>query len=115
LNEIVAPLKRNVALVFGEDGAIAGRYLKRRFIPGIEDGYLGGEGPLLVPAATPAWGVAICKDLDFPAVGREYAARGAALMVVPAWDFVVDGWWHDRMAAMRAVESGSGPPDRLGP
>lgn len=27
-------------------------------------------------------------------------------MVVPAWDFVVDGWWHDRMAAMRAVESG---------
>ena len=59
-----------------------------------------------MPAATSAWGVAICKDLDFPAVGREYAAHGAALMVVPAWDFVVDGWWHDRMAAMRAVESG---------
>ena len=56
LNEIVAPLKRNVALVFGEDGAIAGRYLKRHRIPGIEDGYVVGEGPLLVPPATPAWG-----------------------------------------------------------
>ena len=27
-------------------------------------------------------------------------------MLVPAWDFHVDGWLHSRMAVMRAVENG---------
>ena len=27
-------------------------------------------------------------------------------MLVPAWDFVDDGWLHGRMAVMRGVESG---------
>jgi apolipoprotein N-acyltransferase len=106
LNEIVTPLKRNVAVVFGTDGAVTGRYLKRYLIPGIEAGYRVGDRPLHVAGATAMWGVAICKDLDFPTLGRQYAARESALVVVPAWDFVVDAGWHERMAAMRAIESG---------
>ena len=51
-------------------------------------------------------GVAICKDLDFPPLGREYGNRGVGLLFVPAWDFNVDGWYHSRMAIMRGVESG---------
>ena len=27
-------------------------------------------------------------------------------MLVPAWDFVADGWLHGRMAILRSVESG---------
>jgi len=27
-------------------------------------------------------------------------------MLVPAWDFNLDGWLHSRMAVLRAVESG---------
>ncbi len=28
------------------------------------------------------------------------------MLLVPAWDFGVDGWWHGRMAILRGVESG---------
>jgi len=106
VNEIAAPRRRNVALVIAPDGTIAGRYRKRHHIPGIEAGYADGDGPLIVPAATAPWGVAICKDLDFPSLGREYGARGSGLLLVPSWDFVSDAWLHDRMAAMRGIESG---------
>lgn len=52
------------------------------------------------------WGVAICKDMDFPKMGRDYSNDGVGLMLVPAWDFVADGWLHGRMAILRGVESG---------
>jgi apolipoprotein N-acyltransferase len=67
---------------------------------------------LLLPAAlAAAWqlrprGVQICKDMDFTALSRDYGRAGAALMLVPAWDFGVDGFLHGRMAVMRGVESG---------
>jgi apolipoprotein N-acyltransferase len=44
--------------------------------------------------------------MDFPTLSREYAADGADLMLVPAWDFNVDRWLHSRMAVLRAVEDG---------
>ena len=106
VNDLATPLKRNLALVFGPDGSLRASYMKRHHIPGIEDGYRIGDATLLVPGTTPTSGVAICKDFDFPALGREYAARGAGLMLVPAWDFVADAWMHDRMASLRGVESG---------
>lgn len=28
------------------------------------------------------------------------------LLLAPAWDFRVDGFWHGRIAVMRAVEDG---------
>ena len=52
------------------------------------------------------WGITICKDMDFPQLSREYGNDGVALLLVPAWDFGVDGWWHGRMAILRGVESG---------
>ena len=52
------------------------------------------------------WGLQICKDMDFPKLSREYAGEGANLLLVPAWDFVVDRWLHSRMAVLRAVENG---------
>ncbi len=43
--------------------------------------------------------------MDFPLLARQYSNDGARLMLVPAWDFVADGWLHGRMAILRGVES----------
>jgi apolipoprotein N-acyltransferase len=78
------------------------RYLKRRFIPGLELGY--ATGPESYVAGTR--GIAICKDLDFPGLIRDYGRQGVELLLVPAWDFVRDGRMHSRMAVVRGVENG---------
>jgi apolipoprotein N-acyltransferase len=46
--------------------------------------------------------------MDFPGLSRQYGGDGAGLLLVPAWDFVADGWLHGRMAVLRGVESGFG-------
>jgi apolipoprotein N-acyltransferase len=61
-----------------------------------------------VPQLGGAWGLEICKDMDFPALSREYGRDGATLLLVPAWDFRADGWLHGRMAVLRSVENGFG-------
>jgi len=50
-----------------------------------------------------AWSIG---GLNFPALSRQYRAAGVGLLLVPAWDFTLDGWLHGRMAIMRGVESG---------
>jgi len=78
------------------------RYLKRRLIPGIEDEFNRGTGSLVVDDL----GVAICKDLDFAPMIRDYGAQGVRLLLVPAWDFRGDSDLHARMALVRGVENG---------
>jgi apolipoprotein N-acyltransferase len=95
-----AGVHRNTARVF-TPSAPPYLYAKRRLVPGLE---------LLTPGNAPLVlndrGVAICKDMDFPSMFREYGERGARMLFVPAWDFVVDGRLHSRMAVMRGVEDG---------
>jgi apolipoprotein N-acyltransferase len=52
------------------------------------------------------WAVAICKDLDFTNPARTYGRADVGLMLAPAWDFRVDGFYHGHIAVMRAVEDG---------
>jgi apolipoprotein N-acyltransferase len=78
------------------------RYVKRRMIPGVEMGYTAGPGSFVDGTR----GVAICKDMDFPRMIRDYGRQGVELMLVPAWDFVRDGRMHSRMALLRGVENG---------
>jgi apolipoprotein N-acyltransferase len=78
------------------------RYIKRRLIPGVEQGYVVGGGSFVEGTR----GVAICKDMDFPRMIRDYGRREVELMLVPAWDFVADGRLHARMALIRGVENG---------
>jgi apolipoprotein N-acyltransferase len=53
------------------------------------------------------YGLAICKDMHFAAMGRDYGQRsGAQAMLVPAWDFGEDGEYAARLSALRGVESG---------
>ena len=96
----------NEALVFRPDGTLQAVYEKHHLIPGIENGIVAGSQVVTMPGRVGLQGTQICKDLDFPALSREYGRRGTGLLLVPAWDFNVDGWLHDRMAVMRGVENG---------
>ncbi|MEO8065207.1 MAG: nitrilase-related carbon-nitrogen hydrolase [Pseudomonadota bacterium] len=78
------------------------RYRKRRLIPGLELDYTAGHESMVMGTR----GVAICKDMDFPDMIRQYGQAGVQLLLVPAWDFVLDGRLHSRMALVRGVENG---------
>jgi apolipoprotein N-acyltransferase len=95
----------NSSRFYSADGKLEANYDKHHLIPGVEP-----EKPadkrIILAESSGKWGLQICKDMDFPALSREYAADGADLMLVPAWDFNVDGWLHSRMAVSRAVENG---------
>ena len=73
-----------------------------RFTPGTSRTLFATPGK----AAGQTWGVAICKDMDFTNPARSYGQAGVGLMLAPAWDFDVDGFWHGHIAVMRAVEDG---------
>lgn len=102
IDHLAAGNERNIAVAHGPNARPA--YVKQHLIPGFEARYRAGtERPLALPG-TPRMAVAICKDLDFSHVGRD--AAGAQLLLVPAWDFHIDGWMHARMAMLRGVENG---------
>jgi apolipoprotein N-acyltransferase len=99
-------IQQNEALAIRSGAAPAARYAKQYLIPGLEARYRPGQQLTVLETANAPWGLAICKDMDFPALGRRYGERRVALLLVPAWDFDRDGWLHSRMAMMRGVESG---------
>ncbi len=105
LNWVGINPQRNLAVVFSPDGRYL-EYDKAFLVPGWEEGYHGGNRPLVLPLAGVPAGVAVCKDMDFPAWTRRYALEGARVMCVPAWDFGEDAWLHSRMAVLRGVEGG---------
>ncbi|HZX01371.1 nitrilase-related carbon-nitrogen hydrolase [Kribbella sp.] len=91
----------NRALIFHPDGSTPTSYDKHHLIPGLEP-YTPGDHL----ATYEGWGLMICKDLDFPALARQYGKLGTGLLLVPALDFVDDGWLHSRMAILRGIENG---------
>jgi apolipoprotein N-acyltransferase len=96
----------NTAIDFPANGGPAVFYDKHHLIPGLESDYQVGHGRATVPGSGGRWGIAICFDMDFPALVRDYRSHGATVMFVPAWDFVNDEWLHSRMAVTRGVENG---------
>src|SRR6266513_3257814 len=95
----------NSSRFYSPDGKLQANYDKHHLIPGIEP-EIAGDKYVLLDQPPGRWGLQICKDMDFPKLSREYAAEGADLMLVPAWDFNLDRWLHSRMAVLRAVENG---------
>ena len=100
------PASYNEARVYTPGQAVQA-YEKRHLLPPFESRFTPGDA-LVVASPRATWGVAICKDMDFTPLSRDYGRAGVALMLVPAWDFVLDGLWHGHMAVMRGVESGFG-------
>lgn len=81
-------------------------YDKIHMIPGYESHFEIGKDPLVIDYRGKRIGIAICKDLDFPQTIRTYGESEVDLMLVPAWDFYEDDWFHSRMAVLRGVENG---------
>jgi apolipoprotein N-acyltransferase len=96
---------RNQAMLAQPDGQVT-LYDKQHPVPGLEARDIPGRSDLVVPSPAGRIGVAICKDMHFPDLGRGYGGQDAGLMLVPAWDFVSDAWLSDRLTALRGVESG---------
>jgi apolipoprotein N-acyltransferase len=95
----------NSSRFYSADGKLEANYDKHHLIPGVEP-EKSGDKRITLDQSSGRWGLQICKDMDFPALSRQYATDGADLMLVPAWDFNVDRWLHSRMAVLRAVENG---------
>jgi apolipoprotein N-acyltransferase len=96
----------NEARLYSTDGRLEATYEKHHMLPAFESHLLPGTARLTLDTTAGKWGVEICKDMDFPLLARQYSNDGARLMLVPAWDFVEDGWLHGRMAILRGVENG---------
>jgi len=95
--------RQNNALIYFANGAMPQSYTKRRLVPVLEQTFTPGSQSFMLAGGT---GVAICKDMDFPAMLRNDAMVGPNLYAVPAWDFDKDADWHARLAIMRGVENG---------
>jgi apolipoprotein N-acyltransferase len=95
----------NSSRFYSANGKLEANYDKHHLLPGVEP-EKPGDKRVVLDEPSGRWGLQICKDMDFPQLSREYAAEGADLLLVPAWDFDIDRWLHSRMAVLRAVEDG---------
>jgi apolipoprotein N-acyltransferase len=95
----------NQERLYSPDGSFVASYNKHHLLPHWENETPGTQRTV-VSQPSGKWGMEICKDMDFPRLSRQYSQDGVGLLLVPAWDFVDDGWLHGRMAVLRGVESG---------
>jgi apolipoprotein N-acyltransferase len=102
---ISPPARYNQARVYTPN-APGLTYDKHHMLPPFESDLTAGTTLLVIPKPSAIWGVAICKDMDFTPLSRQYGRAGVGLMLVPAWDFDMDRTWHGHMAIMRGVEDG---------
>jgi len=97
----------NNAWVISGQGNLVADYQKVNLFEGeIGDGFSSGDKIAVFNTGNVNEGVAICKDMDFQQFILGYSKKSPAILYVPAWDFVSDGWLHSRMAILRGVEGG---------
>jgi apolipoprotein N-acyltransferase len=105
LIRVSPPVKYNEARVYAP-GVPLQSYDKQHMLPQFESKLKPGTTLTFLREPSGTWGVAICKDMDFTPLSRQYGEAGTGLMLVPAWDFVLDRFEHGHIAVMRGVESG---------
>ncbi len=103
--EEAQPAGRNLLWLFAPSGALAATYQKHYLAPP-EHGLAVGRAYGVQPLLGADYGLAICKDMHFAALGRVYGQRQVAAMLVPAWDFYADRYLAADMTATRGVENG---------
>jgi apolipoprotein N-acyltransferase len=96
----------NRAWLFGPTGELLAEYDKQHLVPGLEREMTAGNADAVHEIDGYRFGIAICKDMHFAALGRSYGRKGVSVMLEPAYDFVRDAWMSARIAAMRGIESG---------
>ena len=99
-------VSRNEERLYSPDGTLVATYDKHHLLPPFENQFTPASTRTTLKEPSGTWGLQICKDMDFPLLSRQYAKDGVGLMIVPAWDFTLDGWSHGRIAIMRGVEGG---------
>jgi apolipoprotein N-acyltransferase len=104
--DVAPPVSYNRALLYMPGATSVLTYDKHHMLPPFELRFKPGKSLTTLQEQSGTWGVAICKDMDFTPLSRNYGERGAGLMLVPAWDFVLDRVQHGHMALMRGVEDG---------
>lgn len=92
--------------LFAPTGELLATYDKQHLVPGLEATMTPGEDFVTAEITGLRYGLAICKDMHFPSLGRAYGRRGVDAMLIPAWDFERDAWMAARITALRGVESG---------
>jgi apolipoprotein N-acyltransferase len=105
MTHISAPISHNQARIYTPNAPVLS-YDKHHLLPPFELKFQPGTSIAVLPKSNQTWGVAICKDMDFTPLSRQYGNAGVGLMFVPAWDFNIDRSWHGHIAIMRGVESG---------
>lgn len=104
------PGPQNGVLVLDPQGAVAGRYAKRRLVPFGEAGVRPGREAVTVTTPAGVIGLVICYESAFPFMTRSLAAGGADLIAL----LTNDGWFgpsagpaqHAAHSVLRAVETG---------
>jgi len=96
----------NESRLYSPIQGLVATYHKQHLLPPFENVFTPGTVLTTYEQPSGLWGLAICKDMDFPQLSRQYGNLGVRLLLVPAWDFNADGWLHGRMAILRGVESG---------
>jgi apolipoprotein N-acyltransferase len=97
--------RRNEAWWYAPDGTLKTNYLKHFLAPPEREFLPGSEFPVNDIDGV-RYGVAICKDMHFASLGRGFGARGAGVMLVPAWDFDDDARMAANMTNLRGIENG---------
>jgi apolipoprotein N-acyltransferase len=98
----------NWAWLFTPEGALASSYQKHHMAPPERMArYSSGTDYSVNTIDGHTYGIAICKDMHFAALGRAYGQRHASVMLVPAWDFdYLDDWMEARTTVVRGIENG---------
>ena len=98
----------NWSWLFAPGGALAATYEKHHMAPPERrDHYAVGTSYTIQTIDGQRYGLAVCKDMHFAALGRAYGLRRASVVLVPAWDFAyLDGWIEERTTAFRGIENG---------
>ncbi len=96
----------NRAWLFAPSGELIADYAKQHLVPGFVARFKPGDENLVRPIGGTRLGIAICKDMDFAQLGRAYSRLGVNAMLVPAYDFYTDAWYHASVAVLRGVEGG---------
>ncbi len=99
------PLSYNQARVYIPKSGMQ-TYAKHHMLPPFESRFKVGTTLTTFDQPSGTWAVEICKDMDFTQLSRKYGQRAAGLLLVPAWDFVLDRFQHGHIAVMRGVEDG---------
>jgi apolipoprotein N-acyltransferase len=100
-----SPFAYNQARAYTPHAAVES-FNKHHLLPPFESQLKPGNSLTFLPQTQNRIALAICKDMDFTPLSRQYGEAGTGLILAPAWDFTIDRVWHGHIAVMRGVEDG---------